>query len=268
MLKPEVTENIIRVIENFKLSSDKREVSVGLREITGEKNMSADRELSVKVEVLKLLKEFFLIPFDIKKTLQMIKAFNGDTFYDAACVLVYIKDNKIKESYDVGEVMLFEKRVLLEDRNWLGYFKRLSQKVMDFIAKRREVDKKADVFSYLRSKENKFESSRDDENKIAKEVVDDMEKLAKTSGTDEELDKMEDAVENVIKGSGQVIKFSPEDANGVETGRELKGSGQTIKFDSEEEKPEQKEDDEEGKSASGEKEVPQTNTPSKPGSKQ
>ena len=215
ILKENVCDNIIRVIENFKITNvNDKEASDGLREITGEKKMSADRELACKVEILRLLINFFGIPFDIKKTLQMTKAVAGNTYYDAACVLVYIKDNKIKESYTVGDVMLFEGNVLFEEHNWMNYFKELSRMVMDFIAKRREVDKKADVFSYLRSQENKFETSREDENKIADEVVKSMDQLAKTSGTDTELDQMEKTVDTTVKKSGQTIKFKPEDAEG------------------------------------------------------
>ena len=153
ILKKNVCDNIVRVIENFKLNGgvSDREASEGLREITGEKKMSADRELACKVEILRLLMNFFQIPFDIKKTLQMTKAVAGNTYYDAACVLVYIKDNKIKESYSTGEVMLFEGNVLFEDQDWISYFKELSKRVMNFIALRREKDKKADIFSYLRN---------------------------------------------------------------------------------------------------------------------
>ena len=75
--------------------------------------------------------------------------------------------------------------------------------VMDFIAKRRETDKKADIFSYLRSEENKFETSREDENKISIEIADDIEKLKEKS--EEQFHQMKDDVEHVIKSQEETI---------------------------------------------------------------
>ena len=248
ILKESVCDNIIKVIENFKLgaASDKDSLE-GLREITGDKKMSADKELACKVEILRLLTNFFQIPFDIKKTLQMTKAVNGNTYYDAACVLVYIKDNKIKESYEVGDVMLFEGNVILEDYNWVDYFKKLSNQIMDFIAKRREVDKKADVFSYLRNQENKFETSREDENKISDEINQSMNNLS--NKVDSELKQMGNDVDHAIKNSGEKITFKPEDAEG----QQQNASGTNI------EKPKKEPEDR------NVGEVPQTNSPGKPG---
>lgn len=248
ILKENVCDNIIKVIENFKFGivPDKDSLE-RLKVITGDKKMSADKELACKVEILRLLTNFFQIPFDIKKTLQMTKAVNGNTYYDAACVLVYIKDNNIKESYEVGDVMLFEGAVLFEDYNWVDYFKKLSNQIMDFIAKRREVDKKADVFSYLRNQENRFETSRDDENKISDEIVQSMNNLS--NKVDSELKQMENDVDNAIKNSGEKITFKLEDAEG----QQQNASGTNI------EKPKKEPEDR------NVGEVPQTNSPGKPG---
>ena len=238
ILKPGIVQNVVKVIENLKLNNkDRKEVSDGLKEITGDKKLSADRELAVKVEILKFLTAFFQTSFDIKKTLQMTKTVGSDTYYDAACVLVYIKDNKIKESYEVGDVMLFEGSVLFENHDWTTYFKKLSQMVMDFIAKRRETDKKADIFSYLRSEENKFETSREDENKISIEIADDIEKLKEKS--EEQFHQMKDDVEHVIKSQEETI-LSGKDNN----------------------------PDKNVKSSNSNNEVPQTTTPGKPGAQQ
>lgn len=81
-----------------------------------------------------------------------------------------------------------------------------------------------------------------------------MDNLAKSSESDTELDQMKTDVDNALKGSGQTIKFKPEDAEG--------GQKPAVN-EPVEKKEEPKEEPESDDKNSGD--VPQTTTPSKPG---
>lgn len=92
---------------------------------------NADR-LKASVDIIKCLRKFFECPFqDIRPEMKDI----SKKYYDAACQLVYYKERSIKESFGtVADMMIFERVVLVEKKDYTAYFKKLADKVKDYLS--------------------------------------------------------------------------------------------------------------------------------------
>jgi hypothetical protein len=114
----------------------------------------------------------------------------GNNYYSAACVLIYLKDGSIKESYgDVVNALVFEGIAIFEEKSYVKYFNELAKSIKTYISKGKEGTR--NVFTFIKdnirnfgvpSKEEEVKIKLPDENsnlsqRTEKEVMDAVENV-------------------------------------------------------------------------------------------
>ena len=78
-------------------------------------------------------------------------------FFDAACVVIYYKNNKIDEALEIVNSMMFEGRTIFEETSFANYFKNLYNDIKDYIASH----KGGNIFTYIRDRKDDFNMAGD-----------------------------------------------------------------------------------------------------------
>ena len=113
----------------------------------------------------------------------------GNNYYSAACVLIYLKDGSIKESYgDVVNALVFEGIAIFEEKSYVKYFNELAKFIKTYISKGKEGTR--NVFTFIKDNIKNFGVPSKEEVKV---------KLPDENGNLSQRTEKEvlDAVENV-----------------------------------------------------------------------
>lgn len=147
--------NIIKVIKDIDINSVKMEDvlwAVKFNKIRpGALEMS-----SARLYLLKFLKMFFQRPFDEKGNVKMANV-TKNKYFDAACVVIYYKNNKIDEALEIINSMMFEGYAIFEETSFLNYFKNLYNDIKDYI----NSHKGGNIFTYIRDRKDDFNMAGD-----------------------------------------------------------------------------------------------------------
>ena len=150
---------------------------------------------SAWLQLLQFIKKFFQEPFNVKQDAQMSNV-TGKNYYSAACVLIYLKDGSITESYgEVVSAMVFEGIAIFEEKSYVKYFNSLAKAIMDYIKDGKEGTR--NVFTYIKDNIKQFGLP----NKGAQEEVKPAVKVS-----DEEAQKVADAAEEVKTAAANFAK--------------------------------------------------------------
>lgn len=112
---------------------------------------------TARLYLLKFIKMFFQMSFDEKVNIEMPKNITKKNYYDAACVLIYYKNNKIDEALEIMNSMMFEGYAIFEETSFLNYFKNLYADIKQYI----ETHKGGNIFTYIRDRKDDFSMSGD-----------------------------------------------------------------------------------------------------------
>ena len=87
----------------------------------------------------------------------MPKNITKKNYYDAACVVIYYKNNKIDEALEIINSMMFEGYAIFEETSFLNYFKNLYNDIKDYI----NSHKGGNIFTYIRDRKDDFNMAGD-----------------------------------------------------------------------------------------------------------
>ena len=150
---------------------------------------------SAWLQLLQFIKKFFQEPFNVKQDAQMSNV-TGKNYYSAACVLIYLKDGSISESYgEVVSAMVFEGIAIFEEKSYVKYFNSLAKAIMDYIKDGKEGTRS--VFTYIKDNIKQFGLPNKGTNEEEKPTVE---------VSNEEAKKVETAAEEVKTAAANFAK--------------------------------------------------------------
>ena len=114
-------------------------------------------------------------------------------FFDAACVVIYYKNNKIDEAFEIVNSMMYEGRAIFEETSFVNYFKNLYNDIKDYIASH----KGGNIFTYIRDRKDDFNMAGDG-------TPDEKEEQLKQK--DEEVKQKDAQIEELIKNKEELEK--------------------------------------------------------------
>ena len=147
LLNKKNCSDIIKVLKNIDLT---KPMSEDIRFAFNFSSVEPDVFVtsSAWLQLLQFIKKFFQEPFNVKQDAQMSNV-TGKNYYSAACVLIYLKDGSISESYgEIVSAMVFEGIAIFEEKSYVKYFNSLAKAIMDYIKDGKEGTR--NVFTYIK----------------------------------------------------------------------------------------------------------------------
>ena len=194
LLNKKNCSDIIKVLKNIDLT---KPMSEDIRFAFNFSSVEPDVFVtsSAWLQLLQFIKKFFQEPFNVKQDAQMSNV-TGKNYYSAACVLIYLKDGSISESYgEIVSAMVFEGIAIFEEKSYVKYFNSLAKAIMDYIKDGKEGTR--NVFTYIKDNIKQFGLPNKGENEEEKPTVE---------VSNEEAKKVETAAEEVKTAAANFAK--------------------------------------------------------------